>query len=1074
MERHELLRRRILEWGIPAVILFSPLPKASVLGWAVLVIQLAVIVMMAAYLLMGEKPVLGEMMRKALKWPVYLFSGLFGVIFIQVIPLPVFLVKVLSPHTYAFRAEYVGGFAGGKFMSLSLMPFHTLGAGLELLTYFLLGFLVIKTVTRIQQVRRILYVLVGMGIFQAFYGFFELFNKNPRLLFYRKEFYLNDLTGTFVNRNHVSGMLEMVIPLAVALILARTDLLGLGGMKLKEKLLHFTDQANYRVLLLGLGVVLMTLAVIFTRSRSGIFLVALGLFLFLELSLLYGGRETERRKGIKGYFKITAVVITLIALYMGIDATLQRFSIDKLLAEQRPVFWGQTAEIVGDFPVLGSGLGTFTALYPAYDKSGANFKVSHAHNDYLEYLSELGIVGMVLLLGGILLLLGQAFLIWRERRHPEVKAIALGGMIAVMAILIHGITDFNLQIPANMVLFAVVLPLTMVTAFFRADERGRILKKGGEAKVEARDEKSAARPRKGAQFSRSGAKGLALLGLAIFALAAVVSYWNHHLYARALKREDPAERIMLLKKADRIYPFNDEVQLELGRAYFERGRNNIEDNEVRDEALKAAKALYERALSLNPASHAAHFQLAKVLLFLEYLEPGEKTSGDDYFKKAASLAGPHRKVLFETGLDLMSRWGELDENDRAFTVETLRKSILSVDRDSLMTLMTFWEMNSGDYTVMEQILPERAWVFRLFARFLGEKAMKPAVRRHYLAAAEAMDFKQAGEAFKKAEYDYLYKRIRKAESEYGSCLNILRRIRFYQDLGGVQLIDESEFDRIRKTALLKLAKCGLRQGKGIKDVKEYLYRYLELEDRREAVDELVDFLIKRKVFSEQQEAGGDSDLDAVAFRLFLYLQQNRFSDIIEYGRRLEGRFVTVPEEQEKSYARVLRYIGEAYMGSDFIYDAEDSLQKSLEVDPEGLETWMCLRELYGRINHEAGLIEVGARIGELVSEAETTLAARVVGRGGRFLEAMQLDGGRKVIEIRLAGEGRGADKGIGGQVPLVTVVFNGRVKKDGFVAEGKLVFSVECLVGRNVLEIFPVNRAVRLASIKWQDAGGGN
>jgi O-antigen ligase len=382
MARRELLRRRILEWGIPAVILFSPLPKASVLGWAVLVIQLAVIAMMAAYLLMREKPVLGEMLQKALKWPVYLFSGLFGVIFIQVIPLPVFLVKVLSPHTYAFRAEYVPGFTGAKFMSLSLMPFHTLGAGLELLTYFLLGFLVIKTVTRMKQVRRILYVLVGMGVFQAFYGFFELFNKNPRLLFFRKEFYLNDLTGTFVNRNHLSGMLEMVIPLAVALILARTDLLGLGGMKLKEKLLHFTDQANYRVLLLGLGVVLMILAVIFTRSRSGIFLVALGLFLFLELSLLYAGRGTVRRKGIKRYFKITAVVVTLIAIYMGIDATLQRFSIDKLLAEQRPVFWGQTAEIVGDFPLLGSGLGTFTALYPAYDKSGASFKVSHAHNDY--------------------------------------------------------------------------------------------------------------------------------------------------------------------------------------------------------------------------------------------------------------------------------------------------------------------------------------------------------------------------------------------------------------------------------------------------------------------------------------------------------------------------------------------------------------------------------------------------------------------------------------------------------------------------------------------------------------------
>jgi len=249
-----------------------------------------------------------------------------------------------------------------------------------------------------------------------------------------------------------------------------------------------------------------------------------------------------------------------------------------------------------------------------------------------------------------------------------------------------------------------------------------------------------------------------------------------------------------------------------------------------------------------------------------------------------------------------------------------------------------------------------------------------------------------------------------------------------------------------------------------------LYQYLELEDRRAAVDELVDFLIKRKIFSEQQAGGGDGDLDAVAFRLFLYLQQNRFSDIIEYGRRLEGRFVTVPEEQKKSYARVLRYIGKALMGSDFIYDAETSLQKSLEVAPDELETCMCLRELYGRINKEAGLLEVNARIGELVLKAETTLKGRVVGKGGRFLEAMQLDGGRKLIEIRLAGEDGSVEEGMKGQVPLVTVVFNGRVKMDGFGEDGNLAFTAECLAGRNVLEIFAVNRAVRLESIKWQDA----
>jgi len=91
----------------------------------------------------------------------------------------------------------------------------------------------------------------------------------------------------------------------------------------------------------------------------------------------------------------------------------------------------------------------------------------HAHNDYLEYLSDLGIIGVLLLLGGILFIIIKAFSVWRTRKHPEVKGLALGGIVAVINILIHSITDFNLQIPANMLLFTVILSLTIVMVFYK-------------------------------------------------------------------------------------------------------------------------------------------------------------------------------------------------------------------------------------------------------------------------------------------------------------------------------------------------------------------------------------------------------------------------------------------------------------------------------------------------------------------------------------------------------------------------------------------------------------------------------
>jgi chromate transport protein ChrA len=87
----------------------------------------------------------------------------------------------------------------------------------------------------------------------------------------------------------------------------------------------------------------------------------------------------------------------------------------------------------------------------------------------------LGVFGFVFLLGGILFMLINSFLIWRVRRHPIVKGLSLGGIIAIVCILIHSITDFNLQIPANMMLFSVVLSLAIVTAFYKKNERNNKL-----------------------------------------------------------------------------------------------------------------------------------------------------------------------------------------------------------------------------------------------------------------------------------------------------------------------------------------------------------------------------------------------------------------------------------------------------------------------------------------------------------------------------------------------------------------------------------------------------------------------
>jgi hypothetical protein len=74
---------------------------------------------------------------------------------------------------------------------------------------------------------------------------------------------------------------------------------------------------------------------------------------------------------------------------------------------------------------------------------------------------------MSMLFGGTLCILLIIFSEWNKRKDPEIKGLGLGGIIATICILIHSLTDFNLHIPANVLLFSVVISLTAVVVFYK-------------------------------------------------------------------------------------------------------------------------------------------------------------------------------------------------------------------------------------------------------------------------------------------------------------------------------------------------------------------------------------------------------------------------------------------------------------------------------------------------------------------------------------------------------------------------------------------------------------------------------
>ena len=460
--------RQTLEYGLLALLLWSPLPAASVEEWSIFVVELAAAVLAAAYVLLEPKPAVNPRLAPVLRKMTPIAAAFFGYLGLQVLPLPAGLVRLVSPGSFELRRLYTPGFDGTGFISLSIAPSATVREGLFLAALFILGFLVVKTVVRGRQIRTMLAVLVASGAFQALYGLFELSREHPRILFYEKVFSLGSVTGTFVNRNHLSGYLEMLVPLALGLAIARMNMLAFGVSGFREKVLLWTSKGVLGNILLFAAAAVMSLAVVLSNSRSGLVVLGFTVFLFLGLTVASYSRTGYRQPWVGRSIRVTFLAVTALAVYAGVGSTIERFALDDLLHEDRPLYWANTADIVGDFPLFGTGLGTFAAAYNAYEtRGGDGMELRHAHNDYLEYVAELGVLGAALLFGAVAYLAVQAYLAWRKRRHAHARALALGGLVSLAGMAVHAVTDFNLHVPANMVLFAVVLALTPVMAYYR-------------------------------------------------------------------------------------------------------------------------------------------------------------------------------------------------------------------------------------------------------------------------------------------------------------------------------------------------------------------------------------------------------------------------------------------------------------------------------------------------------------------------------------------------------------------------------------------------------------------------------
>ena len=254
------------------------------------------------------------------------------------------------------------------------------------------------------------------------------------------------------------------------------------------------------------------------------------------------------------------VVAASALLLIGIAAAAPR------LASDRSAFWTVAAGEFGRHPLLGSGAGTYGQVW--LERRSTVESVRDAHSVLLESVSELGVVGLAL----VVALLG-APVVWglRSRGHPLVPA-ATG---ACAAYAVHASVDWDWEMPA-VTLAALFCAVALAVA---ADGRTR--------------------PRILGARSRTAAVALGGLAAAA-ALVGLLGATAMENATRALAHGDATAAERAAARAERLQPWSVEPLLVRGQALLSLGRSG------------EARSLFARATGREPHDYRAWLALAAV------------------------------------------------------------------------------------------------------------------------------------------------------------------------------------------------------------------------------------------------------------------------------------------------------------------------------------------------------------------------------------------------------------------------------------------------------------------------------
>lgn len=420
----------MLSWRLYQILLFIlPLPFAGIHAWGWGVFSVLTLTSLGSHLhstlnTTNHKPNHISSLNKAL--PILLALGI-----VQFIVLFQWLFTSSAPHD-----SYL----------------HLL-KGLSLIAFFATTLLHLNSRPRVE---RAIWLVIIAAAFQALYGSIMVMTGLEWTFLTEKWTFLGKATGTYVNRNHFAGYLEMSLAIGIGFLLASSTRYS-GDWQ--QKLRQFIEMLLSPKVVMRLLLAVMVIGLVMSRSRMGNTAFFASLMLAGGLALLLMKNKSTSTTILLSSLLI--IDIAIVGTFFGVEKVAERLQSSSTEKESRDEVSRDTFNMWLENPILGTGASSYKYTYPSYKSNDvtSNQLYDHAHNDYLQFLAEFGIIGFILLALSVLQSFYWAVQAMRLRRRPINQGLGFASAMGIIAITIHSTVDFNLQIPANAFMFIFILAL---------------------------------------------------------------------------------------------------------------------------------------------------------------------------------------------------------------------------------------------------------------------------------------------------------------------------------------------------------------------------------------------------------------------------------------------------------------------------------------------------------------------------------------------------------------------------------------------------------------------------------------